>query len=486
MALDMLQPVEGNGVLARFGGLTLLCDGDARFERQIGTLIDLVTEIARTGGDGRRLGRKLAALLLAADDDGAEYPALCLVGPLGNGLAVLVHGAAVADVRTGGQTIHLDGGEAVTWVDRRFPDPVEQLRAALGRGFAGGQPDRWSRLDSGVIRAGGLLLGAAAESGRGGPRAPIPEQAPRGDSEDLRPSYGGSPAFEGASPFDRAPTLDRSQPLDRAQSFDRANGEREATSAERASSLGRVVGAADSMHASERVAANFGRGGYESSRIGAAAAGLASVGLAGPSLASSPLADEDTDGVNGSEIHDAELIDDSDGSPFGRRLTLLRHPDETGETVVVGTYCEDRHFNPLSATECMVCDAHMPQPPNATETGPRPPLGVLSLDDGPELTVTGDYIVGRDPATDSDVQAGRARPFPITQTDGHLADVHARVALDGWTVRLVDLGTPGGTHVCPPGGSEWSRVMPQVPTPIRPGSKLLFGRTCVRFDPHRR
>jgi hypothetical protein len=27
--------------------------------------------------------------------------------------------------------------------------------------------------------------------------------------------------------------------------------------------------------------------------------------------------------------------------------------------------------------------------------------------------------------------------------------------------------------------------MPQVPTPIRPGSKLLFGRTCVRFDPYR-
>jgi hypothetical protein len=424
MALDMLQPVEGDGVLARFGDLTLLCDGGAHFERQIAALIDLVTDTARAGGDGRRLGRRLAALLLAAEDDGIEYPSLFLAGPLGGGLAVLVHGLAVADVSSNGQTVHLDGSQSVTWVDRRFTDPVDEVKAVLGSAAAAGTPDRWSRLDGGVVRASALVLSTAATLGRPSMRVPIPEQAVRGD--------------------------------------------------EKPSSFERVIGAADSMHASERVAANFGRGGFEPSRVSAAAAGLSAVGLSGPSL------DEaGTDSLNGSSVLGTELADEG----AGRRLTLLRQPQDSGSgDVVTGVYCENGHFNPSSAEECAVCDTSLS---GATESGPRPPLGILTLDDGPIHAVSSDFIVGREPDDDEDVRDGRAQPFRINQADGHLASVHARVSLDGWTVRLIDLGTPGGTHVCPPGGSEWSRVMPHVPTPIRPGSKLLFGRTCVRFDPYR-
>jgi hypothetical protein len=109
---------------------------------------------------------------------------------------------------------------------------------------------------------------------------------------------------------------------------------------------------------------------------------------------------------------------------------------------------------------------------------------VLAVDGGPRLVVDGAFVIGREPDTDDDVAAGRAQGLRLTDLDGRIASVHARVDLHDWDVRVTDLGTPGGTHVCPPGGTEWSRVMPNVPTPIEPGSKVLFGRTGVRFEPY--
>jgi hypothetical protein len=125
----------------------------------------------------------------------------------------------------------------------------------------------------------------------------------------------------------------------------------------------------------------------------------------------------------------------------------------------------------------------MPQPATATVTRRRPVLGILAVDGGPRLPIDGPYVVGRDPGADDDVEAGRAKPLRLTDIDGRIAPVHARIEPHDWDITVIDLGTPGGTHYCPADSTDWNRVMPRVPTAIALGSKVLFGRTGVRIEP---
>ncbi|MEH1124104.1 FHA domain-containing protein [Micromonospora sp. CPCC 206061] len=152
-----LSHVPGHGVLSRQGELVLLCDAAPERESQIATLLDALSSVAADRGDGRDLGRRLAGLLAAARGD--EFPALCAFGPAGDGIAVLLHGAAEATaVGPDGET-RLDGRQAVIFVDRTLPGPVTSLRAMVGESSGALAPDRWSRLDSGVVRAQALVYG---------------------------------------------------------------------------------------------------------------------------------------------------------------------------------------------------------------------------------------------------------------------------------------------------------------------------------------
>ena len=63
---QLLQPLPGAGLLARYGELVLLCDADPSDDAQLRALLAAVSEVAAAGGDGRRLGRRLAGLLSAA------------------------------------------------------------------------------------------------------------------------------------------------------------------------------------------------------------------------------------------------------------------------------------------------------------------------------------------------------------------------------------------------------------------------------------
>jgi pSer/pThr/pTyr-binding forkhead associated (FHA) protein len=122
---------------------------------------------------------------------------------------------------------------------------------------------------------------------------------------------------------------------------------------------------------------------------------------------------------------------------------------------------------------------------HAPSPGPRPPLGVLVLDDGATFRLDTPYVVGREPERDGDVASGRARALRIDDPDGVVSRVHARVELDGWDVVLVDLGSSNGTHVCEQGTEDWIRIPPRTPVPIRPGTRVLFGRRGIRYESHR-
>jgi hypothetical protein len=154
-----------------------------------------------------------------------------------------------------------------------------------------------------------------------------------------------------------------------------------------------------------------------------------------------------------------------------------------GAPVVLGVYCKNDHFNDPRVAQCAECGVSMAQFPHVSRTGPRPPLGVLVLDDGAVFRLEAGYVVGREPEKDKEVVEGRARPLRIADREGAVSRVHARVDLDGWDVRVIDLGSANGTHVCPPGGDAWTRIPPNTPVPITPGTRVLFGRRGFRYEP---
>jgi pSer/pThr/pTyr-binding forkhead associated (FHA) protein len=106
------------------------------------------------------------------------------------------------------------------------------------------------------------------------------------------------------------------------------------------------------------------------------------------------------------------------------------------------------------------------------------------LDDGSIFTIDKDYVIGRDPSRDQDVQSGAARPMRIDDPHGQLSRVHLRIHLEGWQVEVVDLGSANGTGVWRPGDTQWTRVPPQTRIPIRPGTQVGFGRNQLRFESH--
>ncbi|WP_238008435.1 FHA domain-containing protein [Dactylosporangium sp. AC04546] len=155
------------------------------------------------------------------------------------------------------------------------------------------------------------------------------------------------------------------------------------------------------------------------------------------------------------------------------------------EVLVEGVDCKNGHFNDPALRYCQRCGIAMHQLTLVSRLGPRPPLGVLLLDNGMTLRADADYVVGRDPARDPDVAAGRARPLRIADSYGGISRRHLRVKLSGWTVRVVDLGSANGTYVQGPGADEAPRVPAGGAVEVRPGAKIIFGRRWLRYESHR-
>src|SRR5215831_9736839 len=149
----VVRPLPGPGLAARAGDLMFVCaDPSGAGADTVEQLLGLVTEVASSGGDGSVLVRRVAALL-AADFDN-RYPACAAAGPAPDGrFAVLVHGAATADLAGGDGDVRLSTADAIGSVTRLVTGPVTSVRLQLPG--AGGANPR-VRLDGGVVPAAGL------------------------------------------------------------------------------------------------------------------------------------------------------------------------------------------------------------------------------------------------------------------------------------------------------------------------------------------
>ncbi len=180
-------------------------------------------------------------------------------------------------------------------------------------------------------------------------------------------------------------------------------------------------------------------------------------------------------------------------APFQSVLLLPGHapapraepPAAATQPLVEGVDCKNGHFNDPALRFCQLCGIAMLQMTHVTRLGPRPPLGILLLDNGMTLRADADYVVGREPEHDPDVAAGRARPLRIGDSHGGISRRHLRIRLAGWSVQVLDLGSANGTFVQEPGAQEAPPVPAGRAVTIRPGAKVIFGRRWLRYESHR-
>ena len=161
-------------------------------------------------------------------------------------------------------------------------------------------------------------------------------------------------------------------------------------------------------------------------------------------------------------------------------------PSGTGGPEVAGILCSRQHFNDPAASFCAVCGISMVHQTHNLVRGQRPPLGVLLADDGSTYSLDRDYVVGRDPSEHELVVSGEASPLPLDDADRTISRAHARVMLQDWDVRVVDLGSANGTHVAAPNQTEWTALHAGEPVTVQPGTRILVGQRTFVYDSHHR
>jgi hypothetical protein len=183
---------------------------------------------------------------------------------------------------------------------------------------------------------------------------------------------------------------------------------------------------------------------------------------------------------------DPQLPDDANAEASSNDHADRPGEDEPRHTTVQGIVCSRGHFNRPQGRFCSRCGISMVHQTHNLVSGPRPPLGVLVVDDGAVFALTTDFVIGREPEVSEDVAAGTASALFLEDSGLTMSRVHAKVILDGWEVRVVDSGSANGTYALMPSETEWTRLEKGVPTTIEPGTCLSFGGRTMMFESHQR
>ncbi|GAA4576128.1 FHA domain-containing protein [Planotetraspora kaengkrachanensis] len=518
--VGLIRPMPGDGVVAHLNGLLLVC---AAAEQEVGEFLAALRETAATGGDGRALARRVAQVLARAMDRSiAGEPVPCAVaGPAGGGVAVLVSGAATATVSGGPDgDVYLAGREALTWTDRLIAGPVAKIELRLP---GAGQASPFARLDSGVVPGAGIELDLT-QRGDSAVVPPLPQRTPHLSAPPPQAPPHMPPPHLQPNPF---PPIGPPDPLPA----------REPVVPPPLPPLPPLPPGPPSGPPPEPVPGPQGQGPSGPSGpspldplsgpspISPAASLPPLPPLPGPS----PLSDQWTplDGPREEGRHGQRSELRHDGPPsgpfdlpgpeagreppreFGRDMPrdmpqgreappqgmqdatqFDTSPDPGSEPgagpMVLGVDCKNDHFNDPRVPYCAVCGIAIDQRSVMPYQGSRPPLGVLVLDDGMTLQLDSDYVLGRDPERAAEVQAGKARPARVTSPDGSVSRRHLRVALEGWDVNLIDLGSVNGTQIQPPGDPNFYDIPPEEEVAIHPGTTVRVGVSrTMRYEAHR-
>jgi pSer/pThr/pTyr-binding forkhead associated (FHA) protein len=109
-------------------------------------------------------------------------------------------------------------------------------------------------------------------------------------------------------------------------------------------------------------------------------------------------------------------------------------------------------------------------------------LGILVTDGGTIYTVTGDFVIGREPERTPDVLAGRASPLPLRDSARSTSRVHARLTVRGWKVLLSDNSSANGTFLSRHGAAGPWLPVTQAPVTLAHGDRVRLGKRQLLFD----
>ncbi len=431
----VVRPLPGPGLVARSGDLLLVCAEGAGGAEE---LLGLVAEVAGADGDGGMLVRRVAAVLAA--DFAGRFPACAACGPTPDGrLAVLVHGSATARVVGGEGEVALSAADAVTSVNRLVTGPISAVRLELP---GAGEANPLSRLEAGVVAAAGVVSG----DGLSGPEPAGQAWPPATVASVVLPVQPPAPRVEAAP---QAPGPD-------------------------------VAWSASSM----MDAAPVGQGSEGEWPPGAAPEWPPAAPAGTPSAVETSAAPAEAS----PSVEPLPVRQPNPGAPFVSVPIGTAGEAEPPAPVadvrpwVLGMACVNGHLSDPSASACITCGAPLAGQTAVLREGPRPPLGVLLLDDGAAFVLDTGYVLGREPQQDPDVLAGTARPLKITDADGVVSRRHVRVALVGWDIQVTDLGSANGTYVQFPGDPQLHQLAAHHPVAIRPGAQVTMGRRWFRVE----
>lgn len=475
MKFSTCVPLPGPGMVARYGDLVAVTDGQADGPDP---LLGALEEVA--AGDG-------AALVLAAARAVLAYPrqfsGACAGVTAGGEVAVLVHGGATVAVGVdGAPEVELTASGSILPVNRTFAGTTITIRVLTGGPVT---PDPRLRLDGGVVYGGGLVLTATsavdvAEAGMimsgapaadvmmsqvpsaGGARMPDAPQAagpPSSDAPQSPDTMMPDAAPAGDMPFNLPadPTVEapRLQELwfTAQQDVDPGQGDaRRPPASVVPSSAAAAPGREPQLHQPDP-AADFEYVSF---------------------LSPGGEPDQHDHDPHGQPV-------EVDIPPAGTEGT---DPYAADPALVDGVLCARNHFNDPNVQYCRQCGISMVQLTQRIQKGPRPPLGVLLLDDGTGFTLDKDYIVGREPVLDGDVAAGRARPLRIPDPGGTVSRLHLRISLIGWQVEVRDLNSSNGSVLNLPNGAE-RKLAPGDSAVIEPGTKIGVGHRSIQYQSYR-
>ena len=184
------------------------------------------------------------------------------------------------------------------------------------------------------------------------------------------------------------------------------------------------------------------------------------------------------------------LAHTSRADPAGRApLPVAAEPDGAGsaareEVLVEGALCESGHFVDPDQTVCPTCGGALGAAPRVVR--PRPPLGILVTDGGSIYTVTGDYVIGREPQRSPLVLSGQAQALVLRDADRSTSRVHAVLRVSGWKVSISDVRSANGTFVSSKGAAgPWDPVPVDPALRLFPGDRVRLGKRQLLFEGHR-
>jgi hypothetical protein len=414
-------PLAGRGLVARRGGLVGLSDG---LDPGPDPLLAALDAVADSGGDGAALVR---AVTQAALKRGGRPAWACAGVTFGGEVAVFAHGEAAALVSVdGGPETEVTAGGSMIPVARTVTGAVVTVRLVIG---AAAMPDPRLRLDAGIVLGGGVLLTVTQEE----THSPIPNDPYATAVRTTRPPAGQAAenaVLRPAPTFPDDPFADPAGPAARTP------------------------------------------------------AGPAARTPAGPDAESWFRAEPRPSGPT-------MRITESDGAsadgppepPIADVSTMRLERLGAVEPVMVdGAMCPRMHFNAPDAMFCRECRVSLREATENKGRQPRPPLGVLLVDDGRGYLLDRDYVIGREPLLDDDVAAGRAAPLPVTDAEGSVSRLHLRVSLVGWRVEARDLGSANGSVLYRAGGPR--TLAPADVVALDPGARVGVGGRSVQFLPY--